>query len=137
MPVPVKKMKKILIADDDRATLQLLSRVLGRSGYEVISAMDAYYAVSFAREHTPDLIILDIHMPAGSGISVQERIRNVGTLSWKPVIYVTGDMSDAVKKGAEKAGAFAVIYKPLDIAKLLKTVQAALSEERAEASISV
>jgi DNA-binding response OmpR family regulator len=118
--------KKILIAEDDKKVQRLLSMVLAKEGYYVINAADGYQAMDFASAHIPDLLILDVHMPAGGGISVQERLQNLGVLCAKPIIYLTGDHSDAVKSEIERLGAFALMYKPFDSAKLVETVRAAL-----------
>jgi DNA-binding response OmpR family regulator len=120
--------QKILIADDDRAVAKLLAMSLENAGYEVVIARDGFQAKEFARERQPDLCILDVHMPAGGGLSVQQQIQEITTLRATPTIYLTGDKSDQVEDAAEMLGAFAVLYKPVDIARLLKTVRRALIE---------
>src|SRR5690242_8215322 len=105
---------KILIADDDRELVKLLAMSLKKAGYEVVIAMDGCQAVDFAHKHEPDLLILDVNMPAGSGMSVQERIGKVGALCAAPIIYLTGDKSDRVVQEAAKLGAFRILYKPLE-----------------------
>jgi CheY-like chemotaxis protein len=120
--------QKILIADDDRAELKLLAMSLRSAGYAVIIAMDGYQAMDFACEQQPDLCILDVHMPAGGGLSVQQRIQQIPALYATPIIYLTGDKSSKVEEDAEKLGAFAVLYKPLDNDRLLQTVRRALIE---------
>lgn len=121
--------KKILIADDDRRILQLLSMSLRKEGYEVVNAVDAYQAIQFAHEHRPDLCILDVNMPAGDGLSVQERLQKIAALCTTPVIYLTGDRSERVAATAKKLGAVAVLHKPFETEQLLQTVRAALGEE--------
>ena len=100
--------KKILIADDDVKLLQALTVRLEAEDFEVITCQDAYQALDMARRNLPDLLLLDINMPAGNGFSVQERIAKIKELAGIPVIYITGDASAAVDRNAHKLGAFAV-----------------------------
>src|SRR5688572_19653675 len=107
--------KKILIADDDRALVQMLSVGLRGAGYDVVSAVDGYYAFSAAVNQQPDLLILDIHMPAGSGFNVLERMYRSEGAQRAPVIYMSGDKSAQVQSVAERFGAFALIHKPFEM----------------------
>ncbi|MCJ7612985.1 MAG: response regulator, partial [Candidatus Aminicenantes bacterium] len=66
--------KTILVADDDPEIVKLLSIQLKRAGYEVLAAMDGLQAVMIVHKSTPDLIILDMLMPAGGGASVLEKL---------------------------------------------------------------
>src|SRR5262245_14076834 len=104
--------RKILIADDDKDLVKILGMNLMKAGYEVIVAVDVCQAVEFAHKHRPDLFILDVNMPAGTGISVQERVQKSLNLCMVPIIYLTGDKRPEVVKIAKKMGAFGVLYKP-------------------------
>jgi len=126
--------QKILIADDDRAALKLLRMSLKSAGYSVIVAVDGYQALDFTCEQQPDLCILDVHMPARGGLSVQQRIQQIPSLHATPIIYLTGDKSPQIEDEAEKLGAFAVHYKPLDTDRLLQSVRQALIEYRAHSN---
>ena len=117
---------KILIVDDDEDLIQSLSLRLRNEGYDVVSATDGYQGLEKARIEKPDLLILDVRMPAGDGFSIQERLLTQGDV-WPPVIYLTGEKSTATELNAKKFGAFAVIYKPFDAAQLLDTVKRALT----------
>ncbi len=118
---------KILIADDDMALVQALAIRLSEEGYEIINAQDGYFAVAQAVKEHPDLMILDINMPAGDGFTVQQRTEKVRPLVFVPVIYVTGDKSGQAKNAAKQLGAFALIHKPFEFGKLLAVVKRALS----------
>jgi DNA-binding response OmpR family regulator len=120
-------LKKILVADDDAKVLRLMMLLLSREGFLVISAFDGYQAVQMACEHEPDVLLLDVNMPAGDGMSVQERLQKNASVCGKPVIYVTGDTSDEVQSRALKLGAFAVLHKPLQFSTVLSTVRRALA----------
>ena len=117
---------KILIVDDDKELIQSLSLRLRNEGYDVVSATDGYQGLEKARIEKPDLLILDVKMPAGDGFSIQERLLTQGNV-WPPVIYLTGDKSTATELNAKKFGAFAIIYKPFDSDQLLRTVKRALT----------
>lgn len=118
--------KKILIADDDQNLLLALSVRLEAEGYDVVRAQDAYQALERTRQTNPDLLLLDINMPAGNGFSVQERIANIDELSSTPIIYITGEDSDRVNRTAQELGAFAVVPKPFETEDLLETIRAAM-----------
>ena len=116
---------RILIVDDDADLLESLSLRLSHEGFDVSVAADGYEGLERARREAPDLLILDIHMPAGDGFSIQERLHAV-SWPWPPVIYLTGDKSLRAELGVKRLGAFAVVYKPFEFDKLLDIVIRAL-----------
>lgn len=116
----------ILIADDDARLLAALSQRLRGEGFDVITATDGYNALAKAVESSPDLMILDVNMPAGDGFSVLERGHNRAELADTPVIYLTGDKSPRLDELADVLGAYATLHKPFDFDRLLNTIRAAL-----------
>jgi DNA-binding response OmpR family regulator len=121
---------KILIADDDKALLTSLSVRLKSEGYEVLCVQDSYQAVEQTRKCWPDLLILDINMPAGDGFTVQERTDRMPHLHAIPVIYLTGDHSERVAELAKSQHAFALMFKPFETKELLATIRAAIASPR-------
>jgi DNA-binding response OmpR family regulator len=121
---------KVLIADDDKALLTSLSVRLKAEGYEVVSVQDSYQAVEQACKSWPDVLILDINMPAGDGFTVQERVDKMAHLHAIPVIYLTGERSVRVAEMAKAQHAFAVMFKPFDTKELLATIRAAVTSPR-------
>lgn len=117
--------RKVLVADDDEEFLLALSVRLRAEGYDVVTSSNGYGTLASASEQVPDVLILDINMPAGDGFTVHERMERIPDLRKIPVIYLTGQKSDRFKVLAKKLGAFALIYKPFNMADLLETVQAA------------
>jgi DNA-binding response OmpR family regulator len=117
---------KILIADDSEKLLAALSLQLEHHGFEVVTCTDAYMALAHARKNKPDLMILDIRMPAGDGFSVMERMRKISEISDVPVIYVTGDQSSELDLKAERLGACALIRKPISFTILLRMIDTVL-----------
>ncbi|MEO1008565.1 MAG: response regulator [Planctomycetota bacterium] len=116
----------ILIADDDRLFLEAVRARLEAEGFEVIAVQDAYQALEQARTRQPDVLVLDINMPAGNGFSVQQRADKIEEIAGIPVVYVTGASAEAVDSQAIEKGAFAVVHKPFETAELLDAIRGAL-----------
>ena len=116
---------RILVVDDDAELLQSLSLRLRHEGFDVAVATDGCQGLERAQREAPDLLILDIHIPAGEGFSIQERLHEMSG-PWPPVIYLTGDRSMRAELGVKRLGAFAIIYKPFDLSKLLHTARRAI-----------
>lgn len=116
------RSRKILIADDDEKLLKALSIRLELEGYEVIRVTDCYNALARTREERPDLLLLDINMPAGDGFMVHERMREIDCIDDTPVIYLTGDTSERLDKIAEELGAVALFHKPFNMRELINTI---------------
>ena len=117
--------KRILVADDDVKLLEALTARLEAEGFEVISTQDAYQALALARREQPDLLLLDINMPAGNGFSVQERAAEIDELANVPIVYITGEEPDAVDATAQELGAIAVVHKPFETTELLDAIRSA------------
>ncbi len=118
---------KVLIADDDRDLTRAIAIYLKSAGFKVISSVDAYQALALAGQNQPDIAVLDINMPAGGGVSVQQRLRQRGGMDTLPVIYLTGDKSEEARKSAIDGGAYDVLYKPVDMKKLVSSIRSALN----------
>lgn len=119
---------KILVVDDDRLVLATVTHGLARAGYEVIDADNGDDAILLAREHRPDLALLDIRMEGKSGFDVADYLRSfLGT----PFMFLSAFADDATVAQVKALGAVAYLVKPLDIAQIVPTVEAALSSVRA------
>jgi len=120
----------ILIVDDEPSILQSLSGLLTDEGFEILTASNGYEALKTIDSESPDLVLLDIWMPGIDGIETLKEIkRNSTTL---PVIIITGhgNVETAVK--ATKLGAFDLIEKPLNIDKVIVSINNALNFRRLE-----
>jgi two-component system cell cycle response regulator DivK len=116
---------KVLIADDDQVLMQLLMSGLKKRGIEPVAAFDAMQAVMVALKSVPDVVLLDINMPGGTGMEALKRIKGSAKTSAVPVIAMTGTATEEVRKSAIEMGAVECLEKPLDIdalAELLKRV---------------
>jgi DNA-binding response OmpR family regulator len=120
--------KKILIVDDDPDVRYGLQVRLKANHYDTFFAADAISSMSEARRCEPDLIILDLGLPAGDGFIVMERLKQMHSLALIPVIVVSARDTGANQKRALKAGAKAFLQKPVDDAELLAVIRKALGE---------
>jgi DNA-binding response OmpR family regulator len=127
--------KTILIVDDDPDIRLSLHLRLKANHYNVIFAGDGMAAIAEARKHMPDLVILDLGLPAGDGFSVMERLKANDSLSSIPVIVVSARNRDANVDRAMQAGAKAFLQKPADNAELLSVIRQALGEQMLEVFI--
>ncbi|MGC1483524.1 MAG: response regulator [Candidatus Acidiferrum sp.] len=125
--------KKILIVEDENVQLTSLARRLKSAGFEIVAARDGLTAISTARKEQPDLIVLDLGIPAGDGFVVMQRLQmliNTGTI---PIIVLSSRTPIGNRDAALKAGAIAYIHKPVDIPVLLKAINDALGLSPPEA----
>ena len=117
---------KILIVEDDADTRKALNLRLRSNDFDTVYAVDGFSAVSAAARERPDLILLDIGLPAGDGFIVMERLRATEALATIPVIILTGRERKATFNRAIEAGCFAYFEKPADNDALLAAIRSAL-----------
>ena len=115
---------KILVVDDDRLVLATLSHGLLQAGYEVIDADNGDDAMLLAREHKPDLALLDIRMEGKSGFDVAAYLREHCQV---PFMFLSAFSDDETVKQVKELGAVAYLVKPLDIRQIVPAVEAALA----------
>jgi DNA-binding response OmpR family regulator len=123
--------KKILIIDDDQHLLLGLTARLKANGYGVIFATDAISAITLARKESPNLVILDLGLPAGDGFLVIERMKALMDLAAIPIIVLSARDPTGNEKRALDAGAVAFFQKPPDNHELLSAIRQALGESLA------
>jgi DNA-binding response OmpR family regulator len=109
---------KILIADDDRIYVRLVAARLAAKGMEVFTAYDAMQAWMSTMRLLPDAVILDIHMPAGTGREFLKRIRMMGKTAHIRVIVVSGSINPDEKSEVMSIGADEFLPKPVDFDQL-------------------
>ncbi|HEY6168133.1 MAG TPA: response regulator [Verrucomicrobiae bacterium] len=114
-------MKTILVADDDENIVAGLTHRLQANGYRVITASDGVDALRLALTQKPDLMLLDIWMPTGFGLSIAQRMEKLG---WDiPIIFLTASRLPKLRRAAENVGGAAYIEKPYDPEVLLRAIQ--------------
>jgi len=119
-------MAKILIADDSRFQGQLLASFLSPKGFEAVFALDALQAWTAALRSAPQLILLDINMPGGTGIEVLKRMKISSKTQHIPVIVVSGEENSATESLARSLGAVDFLHKPVEQEQLCAAVERAL-----------
>lgn len=119
---------KIMIVDDDPDLRQALRLRLRANQYDTVNAVDGYSAIAMAYKERPDLIILDLGLPAGDGFVVLERLQKDDKLSTIPVIVLTARDPQSSERRALRVGATAFFQKPADNAELLEVIRATLSQ---------
>jgi two-component system KDP operon response regulator KdpE len=123
---PNFKGAKILIVDDDPELRMALKLRLRANNYETVSASDGYSAIALAQKERPNLIILDLGLPAGNGFIVLKRLQESDSLSHIPVIVLTARDPQANELRSLDAGATAFFQKPADNNELLQVIRASL-----------
>lgn len=125
-----KRKGKILVVDDDRLVLATLTHGLAAAGYEVIDADNGDDAILLARQHKPDLALLDIRMDGKSGFDVAEYLREVGHT---PYLFLSAFSDEETVAKVTQLGALAYLVKPLEVGQVVPTVDAAFERARAMA----
>jgi CheY-like chemotaxis protein len=115
----------ILIADDDRASLDSLRAIIQPAGYQTLLASSGEEAVDIVRGRPVHLVLLDMHMPHLTGLETALLVHQINERL--PAILVTGDPSESLVRQAIEAQIFSVIPKPVSKGLLLYTVLKALS----------
>jgi DNA-binding response OmpR family regulator len=126
---PDMSRKKILIVEDDPDLLLGLQYRLSANDYEVIPAGNGMVGIAQMRKHKPDLMLLDLGLPAGDGFSVLERIKINEGMASMPVIVFSGRDRVGNQDRALKAGAISFLQKPIENDTLLAAIRLVLKEE--------
>jgi CheY-like chemotaxis protein len=129
------KGKKILIADDDRVTLETLGAQLRGAGFQILTAMDAMQAFMVAQRSAPDAVLLDIQMPGGTGLDTLKRLRTSSKTQAIPVIAISGLKDPEMSKRVLALGAAEFLPKPVDFERLRATLNrlvTSLDDDEAE-----
>jgi class 3 adenylate cyclase len=122
----VREPPRILIVDDTPGNLHILQLRLGTHGYEIITASDGEEAIAAARQHLPDLILLDVMMPKMDGIEVCRQLRADPSLPFIPIIMVTAKADPRDVVAGLEAGGDEYLIKPVDQVALVARVKSVL-----------
>jgi DNA-binding response OmpR family regulator len=117
-------MKTILLVDDDQQLRELLCVALRRDGYYVIQADSGITAFQIARQHLPDLIVSDIDMPEGDGVSLLRDIRLHPELKARQVVLMSGRPDLLASRKGMDEGADDFLMKPVSLRAFLSCVKA-------------
>jgi DNA-binding response OmpR family regulator len=122
-PKPGSEMTKLLLVEDDETLLDTLTFNLSREGYEVIRASDGVTALDLAREHSPDLIVLDVMLPGLDGLTVCRTLRRETDV---PIVLLTARTSEVDRIVGLDTGADDYIVKPFSLGELLARLRAVM-----------
>ena len=119
--------KKILIVEDNELNMKLFNDVLEAQGYTILQTRDGMEVLDMAREHLPNLILMDIQLPEVSGLEVTRWIKEDEQLRSIPVIAVTAFAMKGDEERIREGGCEAYIPKPISVANFIETVERFIS----------
>jgi two-component system cell cycle response regulator DivK len=114
--------KTILIVEDNELNMKLFNDLLEANGYRTLQTRDGLSALEIAREHKPDLILMDIQLPEVSGLEVTKWLKEDETLRSIPVIAVTAFAMKGDEEKIREGGCEAYISKPISVSSFLETI---------------
>ncbi len=120
----MRKNVPILIVDDDPSQIRTMSLILGRKGYDVVTARDGLEAVEKSRNKAFDIIIMDIKMPVLNGVDAYKEIKKIQPDS--VVMMMTAYAVEDLIQEALREGAYRVLHKPLDMGAVTELIDKAL-----------
>jgi two-component system, cell cycle response regulator DivK len=121
---------KILLVEDNEMNRDMLSRRLLRKGFEVVMAVDGGQAVAMAESEHPDLILMDMSLPVIDGWEATRRVKAADATAHIPVIALTAHAMSGDREKALDAGCDDYDTKPIEMARLLEKIDAALVRAR-------
>ncbi|AWK87288.1 two-component system response regulator [Azospirillum thermophilum] len=118
-----KASKTVLIVEDNELNMKLFHDLLEAHGYGTLQTRDGMEAMTMARRHRPDLILMDIQLPEVSGLEVTRWLKDDAELRSIPVIAVTAFAMKGDEEKIRQGGCEDYIAKPISVARFLETVQ--------------
>ncbi len=115
--------KTVLVVEDNELNMKLFHDLLEAHGYNILQTKDGMDALRIAREHKPDLILMDIQLPEVSGLEVTKWIKEDDDLKSIPVIAVTAFAMKGDEEKIREGGCEAYIAKPISVTNFLETVR--------------
>lgn len=115
----------VLVADDDATTRTLVATILKRAGHTPVMAQDAMQVISMAQKHHPDVIVLDVQMPAGTGVTALQNLKTAVVTSHVPVVVLSGVADREKVQQLLDLGAADYLAKPVDPDSLLGAIDRA------------
>ena len=121
-------VKTVLIVEDNELNMKLFNDLLEAHGYRVLQTREGLSALDIAREHKPDLILMDIQLPEVSGIEVTKWLKEDDELRSIPVVAVTAFAMKGDEQKIREGGCEAYISKPISVASFLTTINGFFEE---------
>lgn len=129
-PRPNPMTKTILIVEDNELNMKLFHDLLDAHGYKTLQTRNGMEALALAREHRPDLILMDIQLPEVSGLEVTKWLKEDDQLRTIPVVAVTAFAMKGDEERIREGGCEAYISKPISVSSFLDTVRQFIGEAR-------
>jgi two-component system cell cycle response regulator DivK len=114
--------KTVMVVEDNDLNMKLFHDLLEAHGYNILQTKDGMEALKLAREHRPDLILMDIQLPEVSGLEVTKWIKEDDSLKSIPVVAVTAFAMKGDEEKIREGGCEAYIAKPISVTNFLQTV---------------
>lgn len=121
--VRVMMSKTVLIVEDNELNMKLFHDLLDSQGYQTLQTREGLQALAMARQHRPDLILMDIQLPEISGLEVTKWLKEDDDLSHIPVVAVTAFAMKGDEERIREGGCEAYISKPISVVNFLDTVR--------------
>ncbi|CAN1600991.1 ATP-binding protein [Pseudomonas mediterranea] len=126
---PVEYHGRVLCIEDNLSSLALIETLMQRRpGIQLLSSMQGQMGLDLARQHAPQLILLDVTLPDLAGLEVLRRLRQSPATASTPVLMITADASDLTRRALQEAGATAILTKPIHIQAFLAHLERYLPE---------
>src|ERR1700760_181253 len=119
--------KTVLIVEDNELKMKLIHDLLDAQGYATLETREGLQALSLARQHRPDLILMDIQLPEISGLEVTKWLKEDDDLSHIPVIAVTAFAMKGDEERIREGGCEAYLSKPISVSHFLETIKRLLN----------
>ena len=115
--------KTVLIVEDNELNMKLFNDLLEAHGYQTVGTRSGIEAIDLARQHHPDLILMDIQLPEVSGLEVTKWLKDDPDLKAIPVIAVTAFAMKGDEERIRQGGCEAYLSKPISVSKFIETVR--------------
>ena len=115
--------KTVLIVEDNELNMKLFHDLLDAHGYNILQTKDGMEALDIAREHHPDLILMDIQLPEVSGLEVTKWLKDDPDLKAIPVVAITAFAMKGDEERIREGGCEAYLSKPISVGKFIETIR--------------
>jgi CheY-like chemotaxis protein len=119
-------MSKILLVEDNEMNRDMLSRRLGRRGFDVVIAFDGEHGLAMAESESPDLILMDMSLPVLDGWEAARRLKASTATQHVPIIALTAHAMSSDRDRALESGCDDYDTKPVELSRLLQKIEALL-----------
>jgi two-component system cell cycle response regulator DivK len=124
--------KKVLVVEDNELNMKLFHDLLEAHGHETVQTKEGHEALALAREHKPDLILMDIQLPEVSGLDVTRWLKDEEALADIPVVAVTAFAMKGDEQKILEGGCEGYISKPISVSEFMEVIQRYIGSDEAE-----